>query len=103
MDRWELGRQTTNGFAMTLRKEIADFPLPEKPAIKSLVVYTQEITTNAVVDRVGFWTTPDTRYEDAIRAYAKAHGVGLEVNGHPEMKEMCIRGGLRTTINQSTK
>lgn len=96
--KWELVRQTTNGFVRPLRKEIVDFPLPPKKAISSFVVYTQEITINAVVDKIGFWATLDTRYEDTVRAYAKGNGVGLEVNRHPERKEMYVCGGVRTRI-----
>lgn len=62
LKKWELSLNDASGFAVELDARIRYFPLPESSAIRSGVVYSQEIDEQATVDSVSYWCETDEDY-----------------------------------------
>jgi hypothetical protein len=76
---WGLSLEDPDAFALKLEPRIRQFPLPEKSAIRSGVVYSQEIIGDRVVHSVGFWCDTDRRYLEKVDEYRQSANVGVTI------------------------
>ena len=79
MKKWGLSLENPVGFALKLDPRIRQFPVPEKNAIRSRLVYSQEIAGGRVAHSVGFWCDTDQRYLEKVERYGKLAGASVTV------------------------
>lgn len=78
LKQWSLSLNDSSGFAIELDTRIRDFPLPEKSAIRSGVVYSQDIDEQVTVHSVGFWCDTDEDYLSKLAALPPAITIEIE-------------------------
>lgn len=77
--RWERSSEVPASFHRPLSTVIRDFPIPSAKDIKSLVVYSQQISGTQVTESVVFWCTDSNSLISSFRAYASKHSLSLRI------------------------
>ena len=82
--RWERSSELPDSFRRPLSPAIRGFPVPPAKNIKSLVVYSQQITGAQMSESVAFWCSDSADLIAGFRAYARKHGLSIrvEMQGH---------------------
>ena len=76
---WRFSSLGTNDFALPLPDAISQFPIPAELVGQKMVVYSQTIFTNRVIDRLQFWSSDDHEYERLAEATCGEQGLELEI------------------------